>query len=53
MYPAIPHYALADAHEALKNLSDDYATRVVEVHGTLFHGGSDLPTIQDVVALPG
>ena len=53
LYPAIPHYALAEAHEALKDLSDDYASRVVEVHGTLFHGGSSLPTIQDVVALPG
>jgi len=51
MYPAIPHYALEEAHETLKRLSDDYRNRVVEVEGTLFHGDSNLPTIEDVVAV--
>lgn len=51
MYPAIPHYALGEAHELLKQYNPEYASRVVEVHGTLFHGGSALPTIQDVVAV--
>jgi fatty acid desaturase len=51
MYPAIPHYALQEAHETLKRLSDDYRARVVEVEGTLFHGDSKLPTILDVVAV--
>lgn len=51
MYPAIPHYALEEAHQLLKTYNEDYANRVVEVHGTLFHGRSELPTIQDVVAI--
>jgi len=51
MYPAIPHYALEDAHQALKEFSPEYRDSVVEVHGTMFHGGSSLPTIQDVVAV--
>lgn len=51
LYPAIPHYALAEAHQILKDLSDDYRQRVVEVHGTMFHGDSPLPTIQDVVSV--
>lgn len=50
LYPAIPHYALEEAHETLKRLNADYRGRVVEVEGTLFHGDSKLPTIQDVVA---
>jgi len=53
MYPAIPHYALEEAHETLKRLSDDYRNRVIEVEGTLFHGDSNLPTIEDVVAVKG
>ena len=51
LYPAIPHYALEEAHETLKRLNPDYQSRVVEVHGTLFHGRSSLPPIQDVVAV--
>lgn len=51
MYPAIPHYALEEAHETLKRLNKDYQNRVIEVHGTMFHGRSTLPTIQDVVAV--
>ena len=51
MYPAIPHYALEEAHETLKRLNKDYQNRVIEVHGTMFHGRSTLPTIQDVVAI--
>jgi fatty acid desaturase len=51
MYPAIPHYALEEAHETLKRFSGDYRDRVIEVEGTLFHGSSQLPTIQDVVSV--
>lgn len=51
LYPAIPHYALEEAHQLLKQQNAEYRDTVVEVHGTMFHGGSSLPTIQDVVAV--
>ncbi len=34
LFPAIPHYRLAELHELLKRSNPDYGTRVVECHGT-------------------
>lgn len=48
LFPAVPHYALEELHEALKRHAPDYAERVVECDGT-FANRSGLPTILDVM----
>lgn len=48
LFPAIPHYNLPDAHEALKSHSLEYRRCVVECHG-VFQNESGRATILDVL----
>lgn len=51
LFPAIPHYHLPRLHRLLRDEHEEYATKVVECHGTFVNrrGG---PTILDVLAGP-
>lgn len=51
VYPAIPHYNLPKAHSLLMSHCPEYATHVVECHGT-FHNGQGRPTILDTMRTP-
>ena len=51
LFPGIPHYRLALLHRLLKERHTEYATRVVECHGT-FANRKGLPTILDTLAKP-
>lgn len=51
LYPAVPHYRLAELHELLKGHDADYARTVVECHGTFSNQGGH-PTILDVLSAP-
>ena len=51
LFPTIPHYNLAKAHDALKSTNDEYREYVVECHGT-FANDSGHPTILDVMENP-
>jgi fatty acid desaturase len=46
LFPGVPHYNLEALHQALKEHSPDYASRVIEVEGT-FANRSGRPTILD------
>ena len=49
LFPGIPHYRLFLLHRLLKERHAEYATRVVECHGT-FANRKGLPTILDALA---
>ncbi|MDR3622221.1 MAG: fatty acid desaturase [Paludisphaera borealis] len=51
LFPAIPHYRLAELHELLKETHDAYGEQVVECHGT-FVGDDAHPTILDEMTKP-
>jgi fatty acid desaturase len=51
LFPAVPHYRLAELHELLKDNHDDYGEQVVECHGT-FVGDAEHPTILDEMTRP-
>jgi fatty acid desaturase len=51
LFPAIPHYRLAELHEILKETHDAYGEQVVECHGT-FVGDDAHPTILDEMTKP-
>ncbi len=46
LFPAIPHYRLAELHELLRGSSEEYRTQVMECHGT-FHDPLGRTTILD------
>jgi hypothetical protein len=48
LFPAVPHYRLGRLHRLLKARHAEYATAVVECHGT-FGNGSGLPSILDTL----
>ena len=48
LYPNVPHYKLDELHDLLLRKSPDYASNVVEVHGT-FRSRDDYPAIVDVM----
>ncbi len=52
LFPAIPHHRLAQLHRLLKQSHPDYATQVVECHGT-FTNRNGKPTILDTLTEPG
>ncbi|WP_422928524.1 fatty acid desaturase family protein [Singulisphaera sp. PoT] len=51
LFPAVPHYRLPFLHKLLKSRHHDYATQVVECHGT-FVGRDGHPTILDELTEP-
>jgi len=51
LFPAIPHYRLAELHQILKESHHDYSEQVVECHGT-FKGDESHPTILDEMTRP-
>jgi fatty acid desaturase len=51
LFPAIPHYRLAELHAMLKENHDAYGAQVVECHGT-FKGDHRHPTILDEMTKP-
>jgi len=51
LFPAVPHYRLAELHDLLKSHHDDYGEQVVECHGT-FVGKDQHPTILDEMTRP-
>ncbi len=51
LFPAVPHYRLPGLHRLLKARHNDYATQVVECHGT-FANTNGHPTILDELTEP-
>lgn len=51
LFPAIPHHRLGRLHRLLKSRHPDYATSVVECHGT-FANSTGMPTILDTLTTP-
>lgn len=51
LFPAIPHYRLRELHELLRSTHDEYASRVVECHGT-FNDRAGRTTILDTLTKP-
>ena len=51
LFPAIPHYRLRKLHELLRSTHDEYASQVVECHGT-FNDRGGRTTILDTLTKP-
>lgn len=52
LFPMVPHYHLPELHRQLQRMRHEYASRVVECHGT-FANRVGQPTILDTLAAPG
>jgi len=51
LYPGVPHHQLPELHRLLSRQHEEYATKVVECHGT-FANTNGLPTILDALTQP-